>query len=252
MPKFFFLIIFILLSLPGFTQEEDTQKSPDGGRVIIEERPVIPETEPSPQDTAPNEDEDIREIEEDRKKHLEKIQTVEAVTKPLAEPALNPLEEIKRLGYQQIGAAALMDQKVLAIIQKTLKLGVLDQTPPAAVRTMILEKVKGSMLETLFAKFPKLLDIAVDMMRSKEALSGLLGILVRKDDLKTYGYIWLAVFLFGIFLKNRIIKPKWPFFKRFSYSMTISLIFNSITIYVFYTMFSQELAPTLSIIAKHF
>ncbi len=252
MPKFFFFIILILLSLPGFSQEENVNPSSGGGRVIIEERPVLPETEASPQDNAPNEDQDIRDIEEARKKHLEKMQTVEAVTKPLAEPVLNPLEEIKRLGYEQIGAAALLDQKVLAIIQKTLKLGVLEKVPPAAVRVMIQEKVKGSILETLFTKFPKLLDIAVDMMRSKEALSGLLGILVRKDDLKTYGYIWLAVFLFGIFLKNRVIKPKWPFFKRFRYSATISLVLNSITIYLFYSMFSQELAPTLAIISKHF
>ncbi len=253
MPKFFSLLILIFLSLPGFSQEETVKEplSANGGQVTIRQSPdVSPADESSIQAPTPNEDSDIREIENARQKNLEKMKLVETATKPLAAPMLNPIEEMQRLGHKQLDAAALMDDKVLAIMQKVLKAGLLSKLPVEEVRKMILDKVKGSQLEGLLTRFPKLLDFCVEMLRDKEALSGLMGILIRKNDLKTYGYVWIAIFLFGLFIKHRIIKPKWPFFKRFRYGMSVNFVLSIISLYVFYSFFSQELAPTISIISK--
>ncbi len=262
MPKFLFLVLFLVLSLPGFAQEETVQEplSPNGGQVIIQQRPdSAPAAPAAPTTDAPptpendfSEDPDIREIEEARLKNQQKMKGLEAVTKPLAEPALNPLQEIQRLGHKQIDAAALLDDKVLAIIQKVLRTGVLSKLSKEEVRTMIMAKFKGSMWEGFFTKFPKMLNIAVDLMRDKDALAGLVGIMVRKSDLKDYSYIWIVIFLFGLFVKSRIIKPKWPFFKRFRYSLVVSLILSAVSIYLFYSFFSEELGPTLAVIANNF
>jgi hypothetical protein len=253
MPKFFFLFILIFLSLPGLCQEETVKEalSENGGQVTIRKSPdVSPTHSASPQALNPNEDSDIREIENARQKNLEKMKLVETAAKPLADPVLNPIEEMQRLGHKQLDAAALMDAKVLAIMQKTLRAGLLNKLPAEEVRKMILEKVKGSHLEGVLSRFPKLLEFCVEMVRDKEALSGLMGIMMRKDDMKTYGYMWLGIFLFGLFLKYRIIKPKWPFFKRFRYSMSVNAVLSIISLYVFYSFFAKELAPTMSIISK--
>jgi hypothetical protein len=255
MPKFFFLLILIFLSLPGFSQEETVKEplSENGGQVTIRHRPdVSPADEVPPPAPVSEEDSDVREIENARQKNLEKMKLVETATKPLEAPMLNPIEEIQKLGHKQLDAAALMDDKVLAIMQKVLKEGLLSKLPAEEVRKMILDKAKGSQLEGILTSYPKLLDFCVELMRDKDALSGLMGILMRKNDLKTYGYIWLAIFLFGLFIKYRIIKPKWPFFKRFRYSMSVNIVLSLISLYVFYSFFSKELAPTLSIASKIF
>jgi hypothetical protein len=253
MPSFFFLFILIFLSLPGFSQEETVKEplSENGGRVTIRKSLDVSHVdEVSTQTTPSNENSDIREIENARLTNLEKMKLVETATKPLADPVLNPIEEMQRLGHKQLDAAALMDDRVLAIMQKTLRAGLLNKLPAEEVRKMILEKVKGSHLEGVLSRFPKLLEFCVEMLRDKEALSGLMGIMIRKDDMKTYGYIWLGIFLFGLFLKNRIIKPQWRFFKRFRYSMSVNAVLSMISLYVFYSFFAQELAPTISIFSK--
>lgn len=254
MPKFLILVLFIACSLPGFAQEETstTPLSEGGGKVIIQGSPdLAPSEAVAPEPVSTNEDDAVREIEEIRAKQLEKMKLVEATTKPLAAPILSPLEEIQKLGHKQLNPAALADPKVIAIVQKILNEGILSKLPPEEVRKMIQAKLEGSVWDGLFKKFPKLMDIAVDMMRDKSALSGLLDIMVRKEDLKTYFYIWLAIFVFGIFVKNRIIKPKWAMNRRIRWSLSISTVFTSLSIYLFYSFFSVELAPTIAIFAKH-
>lgn len=245
MPNFLLFLILISFSLPGISQEGNS------GQVTIKESPQIPveATEAVPE--IHSDEAEIGELENARKERLQKIQQIETATKPMAEPVLGPLEEIKKLGHAQIDAAAMFDKKVVLILQKTFRDGLLSKLPPEAVKATILEKVKGSLMERLFKEFPKLLDVAVAVLRDKEAFAGLLGIFARKDDLKVYGYICIGLFLFGMFVKSRIIKPKWPFFKRFRYSMTVSLILTSITFFLFYSYFGDEIAPTIAVISNN-
>ena len=265
MPKFFFLLLFLITSLPGFTQEETVQPlNPNSGKVIIRGAPAAPAPAPGAPVADPaavlvdpaapplqDEDDSVSELENARLESQKKFEAIETVTKPLAEP-LNPMEEIQKLGYQQVGVSALLDPKVLAIIQKNFKDGPLTKLSEAEVSTLILEKAKGSMFEDFLKNSPKVLKMCANLMRDKDALLGLLGILVRKDDLKTYMYISIGIFLFGMFVKHRIIKPKFSAFKKFRYSLTVSLILTSITFYIFYSLFGQELGPTLSVISKSF
>lgn len=255
MPNIFIFCFIFFFSLSGFSQEEVKKDalSQEGGQVIIRETPP----EASPEAVSPEgapvapEEADIVELEKERDKQLKQMELVQKSTDPLKNPLGNPVEEMKKLGHQQLNAMSLMDDKVVAILQQTLKDADFSKLTPEFLRASIKEKLKGHFLERVLERFPKLLDIAVDVLRSKEALSGLLGIFARKEDLKTYGYTWLAIFVFSALVKRRIVKPKWNFLRRMRWSMSISLILTSITLTVFYNFFSEEIGPTLSIIQKH-
>jgi len=251
MPKFLILIFLSLFCLPGLTQEDKSLEpiSPEGGRVIIRGASEVP-VEPEVQAPAPVENADIAELEALRAAQQKKIKLVEAAAEPLAKPLRNPFEEMKKLGYEQITAAALLDERILAILQTTLKERPVASMSRDKVRALIIKRSTGSKSGNLFEKFPKLLDFAVDFVRDEKAIPGLLGILTRKEDLKSYGYIWLVIFIFGLFVKSRVIKPKWAFKKRLLYSISFSLVLSSASLYIFYSLFSEELSPTLSLIFR--
>jgi hypothetical protein len=254
MPSFFILIFLSFLCLPGFAQE-DIELEPisrGGGKVIIQ---GASEQGSAPIEVQPqviHEDADVAELEAIREAQQKKIKMVEAAAEPLAKPLRNPLEEMKKLGYEQITAAALLDDKVLAILQRTLKERPVATLPIEKVKVMILENSKGSILADLFERFPRTLNFVVDFVRDEKALPGLLDILLRKDDLKSYGYIWLVIFIFGLYVKSRVIKPKWVFKKRFLYSLSFSLVLSSISLYLFYSLFSEEITPSLSVLVRNF
>lgn len=273
MPKFFTFVLIVFFALPGFCQEETIKEpiTPGGGHVIIRNNPDAvpnnapdavepdaaqagdPSAQPSDTQVPVNLTEDEMLVEEaqfERQKQLDSIQAVQNNTEPLTQPK-NPLEEIKKLGHEQIDAAAMMDDKVLAILQDVLKQGTMGKLPEADVKNMIKEKVKGSFLERVFIRFPSLLSISSDILRDKDALSGMIGIMRRKQDLKTYGFIWLAIFICGLLTKRKLVKPKWRFWKRFRWKFTINTCFSALSFYIFYSYFSLEIQPTLNIFAKH-
>lgn len=270
MPKIFLFVLITLLSLPGLAQEgtqEPLQNSdqpteikkdpltPGSGQVIIRENPDYPDENPEETgaslDPAVNEDEAVKELEAAREKQLEKMQMIQKSTEAVAKPLVNPLADIKALGHNQLNAAALMDDKVVAILQKMIQDGHMARISHDDLKKQFLEKAKGSFWEKIVTQFPALVEIAVEVIRSKEALGGLMGIMARKDDLKTYFYLWLAMFVFGAYFKHRVIKPKWPFLKRMAYSLSISLVLTSASLGIFYNFFAEELDPTISLISKH-
>ena len=255
MLKFFFFSLLLLLSLPGITQEENqiSPLSQTGGHVTIRNSvPSQPKADTPPTPTQDqNEDSSVRELEAIHQEQRDKIQKIEKTIEPLKDPILNPIEEIKKLGHKQIDAVSLMDEKVLAILQKTLDQGILAKLSAQELKEMILKNNKGTFLGDFLSASPKFLDFFVDVLRDKNALIGLIGILVRKEDLKNYGYICLVIFIFGLYIKTRIIKPKWSFIRRTFWGLSFSLVMSSISLYLFYNSFSEEVKPTLSIAFKH-
>lgn len=249
MPKIFLVLFFILFALPGFAQEDNDG---GGGRVIIRETPPSETHETAPAaEIIPNEDEVlIQEAEAARLKRMEQVKAIEVVTAPIAE-AKNPIQQIQELGHKQLDAAALMDDRVVVILQDTIRSGAMAKSSDEETKKFLKDKAKGTWAEGLLRRFPKLLSITADIVRSKEAMPGLLGIMLRKEDLKTYGYIWLGIFIFGLFIKGRLVKPKWEYWRRFRWKFTISLILSCLNFGIFYFFFSEELAPTFEIIGKH-
>ncbi len=271
MPKFFFF--FLLICLPGFGQE-DLEKQPlsqGGGRVIIKggasantpqpdsptpstsspEQPQAPASD-SFSEPSNNEDSAIAELELARKKQLEKMKMIEKSVEPLKSPMLNPIEEIKKLGHKQLDLDALLDKRVLVILKEAFKDGILGHLPEEEVRKIIKDKIKHNFLGSITRMFPKVLDFLVDLARDKHVFHGLIALIERRDDLKTYGYIWLVIFIFGLLVKRRLVKPKWTFLRRLRWNMSINLFLSLISISVFYFMFSIELDPFIKVLSQQF
>lgn len=248
MPKILLIVSILFLTLPGFGQEGSEPSQ--NGKVIIRETPPSPE--PPPAAPVPSEeDADLAELEAIRQKQLEKAKMLEKTTDPLKDPLGNPAEQLMKLTKGQISAAMLMDDKIQAALSRLFSEGYMSRASREETVKLLRDRAKGSFLEKIFMWFPSILEISVDIVRDGAAMPGLIKILGRKDDLKTFGYIWIAIFIFGLLIKNRLIKPKWPFLRRRKYSLFIGLPLNVATIYIFFSMFSQELAPTLEIMAKH-
>ena len=262
MLNLFFSFLLLLSCLPAFSQEdiEKSSLSPGGGKVIIKPSSGSASSgaqadsseSPTEGSSIPDEDSSVAELEKARAKQLEKMKLIEKSIEPLKSPMLNPIDEIKKLGHKQLDFNALLDKRVLTILRDAFKDGVLGHLPEAEVRKIILEKIQGSLLGSLVETFPKLLNLLVDLARDKHVFHGLLTMLERREDLKLYGYIWIGILIFGLLLKRRLVKPKWDFFKRFKWNMTINFFLSLFSLSVFYFMFSIELDPLLSVIAKQF
>ncbi len=117
---------------------------------------------------------------------------------------------------------------------------------------MILANVQGKPAHKIFTKFPKTLDISVDILRDQEAMPAMLGIFARKNALKVYFFSWIGIMIFGYLFKKIFFSKRWPAFKRFSMSLLLSLTLSAFSLWLFYYIFTKEVGPTLAVIGRHF
>lgn len=201
--KFLFLILFFLMSLPGFCQED-------------------------------SEFEDKREV-----------------TKTIIDPAFNAAAELQKLGHESINARALADKRVILLIKRMLEHSRIDEVSPEVVKGLINEKLKDSLLGSFLKSNPRIFSLLVDIMRDKRALVGLVEILIRRDDLKSYIHFWIAFLIAAWLLKKATFKKGWGRYRTLLMGMLVSLIITSVSLSVFYNTFHKELSPTLEIISRH-
>jgi hypothetical protein len=219
--KSLFLIFFCLLSLPGFGQEAD--------------------------------DDLINEVHSDRKKQTELATKLDEASGKIKETFYNAPEELKKLGHETVTAASLMDEKVVRVLQKMTEQNPLKYQHPDQVRMLILEKSKGKPFEQILRDHPKVLDTTVDFVRDEKALPSLVGLLLKRDALKIYFYIWVGLIILSWGIKKFWIRKKkrWSKLKRFSLSLMVSLSTTAVSFYIFYNMFTEELTPSIRIISSH-
>lgn len=216
--KYFFLILFIFLSLPGFTQEDD--------EALVEK------------------------LQAERKERLE---AVEKIQSSVTRPSINEYgEELKKLGYDSLNLKSLSDEKVVALVRNLLNENEFAEIPPEFVRGKILHQSKDTFLGKVFEAFPQILDCLVEILRDKDALSAAVGIFLRKDDMKIYGGIWICLIILAWLFKKIFFNPKWPKVLLILLNITVSFAVMCIAMTIFYRIFEKELGPSVKIIAKHF
>lgn len=217
--KFFFLIFLCLLSLPGLCQEED--------------------------------DKLLEDLEADRKKQVEaalKVNEAKDATEKSLEEATN---ELKKLGVETITAASMMNEKVVRAVQKMMVHSPFKKTPKEEVKKLLLERNKDSLFGKFLVKYPKFLDLFVDLLKDKEALPSAVGLFLRKSDLKIYFFIWLCFMIESYLLKRLLLNPRWNWWNyRFS-SFAISAGASIGSILTFLHIFDKELGPALNIVLDH-
>lgn len=160
-------------------------------------------------------------------------------------------DELKELGYDSITIWALMDERVIRYLQNGLKSGGQD-LPLETVKEIILEKAKGSAFHDFLKNNPAFLNGLADLMRNRRAISSFLGLFLRKDDIRTFGFIWLCFLVMGWLIKKMFFKPEWPKWKHALLSVSVTLLVVYLTMFTFYHVFEKELSPSVKIIQKHY
>jgi hypothetical protein len=208
------------LSLPGFCQEDD--------------------------------DKLLEELEIQKRKQAQPAIQIDQTQEDITNAVLSFPEELKKLGHKAIDSAALQDKRVLKLMQKLLRNNPLQTASREEVRSLVLDKVQGRPLERFLSQNPKILDTVVDLLRDKEAMPALVGILIKQDKLKLYFIFWVGLFISYWIIRKYVFNKDWSRRKSFSMRLLLSLLFTATTLTVFFQMFHPELMPTVRIIADRF
>ncbi len=235
----YLLLLLISLSVFGQGSVEIYQVPQTDSEAKAGEAPVVD----------PDSDEAmLNELEQQRKDRAKKFEEIGAI---VPDEVFDPVAELKKLGHENISPEIFLDEKVIPIFTRVFKENHLKNQPRDLVRETVLQKFQGHPLEKFFKRFPKVLEIFVDLLRDPDAFPSMLQILKRKNDLKRYGYIILAMMIALFFLKRKFIPKTIPFYKRIPLSLLVSLIFMIFSMGFFYYTFQAEAGPTVKVITSH-
>jgi hypothetical protein len=217
--KLIFSLLLCLFSLPGFGQEDD--------------------------------DALLEKLEADRRKQTEMAVKLNQVSEKVTSSFLSAPEHLKKLGYETVTPGALLDKKVVKLVQEMMANSTLKNASHEEVRNLVLEKAKGKPIESFLNESPRVVNVIVDILRDPKALSSLVGLLLRREDLKMYFFIWLSVMIAAWAIKKYTFSKNWSGVKRFVMGLMVSLLATTITMTTFYNIFHAELSPTAEIVLKH-
>lgn len=255
----------LLICLPGFAQEADVTRpedleqrvhvlgsNPDAPVEDLQENPQNPESLPTNADIAPNDDEAIIDtLEAERKKSVEAAVMLDKAKNNLTTAAFNAPEELKKLGYDTITATALMDEKVVKVVKKMMEQSTLKNASDEEVRKLILDKAKGSLMENYLKNHPKVTNTFVEILKDEKAMSSMVGIFLRRGDLKLYAGFWFGLMILAWLFKKIVFKKDWPRGKHIGLSLLVSLCVTITSLTIFYNMFSNEISPMAKIVVKN-
>ncbi len=215
MSLFSFLFLFFI-TLSGFAQEEDENLS--------------------------------QQIEQEKKQQIQAAVRLNEQKEKAADLTVSVLEKVKSAATSDFD---FMDEKARTHIKKMIEESKIWEQSPDQIRRLIMLNVKGKPMEKVFQTFPKFLDVAVAFMRDREALSGLIDFLGKKEELKIYGLLWIGMMILGWVLRKLVVSKTRASGKNFFFKMTVNLLLSIVSIVVFYNMFEKEIGPTVSIIKQH-
>lgn len=199
-----------------------------------------------------DDEEFLDEMEADRKNQVEQAVKLNETREHFEGQITNLPEQVKKITSEGLGGIDFSDEKGRERLKQLFAQSGIRNQSPELIKAMIMGKVKDRPFEKIFQRFPKLLDIAVDVFRDKDAMPGLIDILGRKRELKIYMYVCIGIFIFGFFMRKFLIPKNWGFTKRLFLRMTLSLLLMGVSIGVFYKLFQREISPTVKIVMAHF
>lgn len=218
--KFFYLFYFLLLSLPGFSQEDDERT--------------------------------LRELEAQRAKQTEVAVKLDQTSHKIADQTVQSLKNLKKIAESGVKEFDILKKEDREELKKVVNQNMLGTLPRDLVRSALLDKVKGTPLEKVFELFPKLLDVIVDLARDKEAMLGIIGIVERSEDIKLFAYICIGLTICALIVRKLFIPKNGSWVRRALIRLGFNVAILSMNFGVFYTLFEQELGPVIAILKKHF
>jgi hypothetical protein len=213
--KLIFLLFLVFISLPGLCQEE----------IYVDE------------------------VYEQRKTQAKTAVSLNESTEQLTESVVNIPEELEKLGHKEFNLAAMADERVIKLLQNTLKQDAFKNVSLKEIKDLILEKAKGHPLENFFKNNPRVLNCLAELLKDKNVMISALGLFIKKRSLKLYFVLWLLLMILAWYIKRSYRMNKNLSFLK---SISISLITTMISLSLFYIIFYDELSPAFKIIKKNF
>lgn len=160
--------------------------------------------------------------------------------------------ELNNAGFKSLEAKDLFNEKVVAIIKRAFQENRIGEQPLEIQHAIIMGAVKDQPIEKVFLRYPKLLDVVTALIADKEAIPSLLNIILRKNDLKVFGWISLSLLISGFLLRKLITSRKAGFFKRLFIRTCLGLGIACTSMTIFYHMFEAEVSPTIRVVRSRF
>jgi hypothetical protein len=118
------------------------------------------------------------------------------------------------------------------------------------VKKLLLERSKNVKFGQMFEENPATLEFAVDILQDKHALPKFFGIIAKKDELKKYGFITIALIVISFILNFK--NKSGSLIKRIGKKLLITLGITFLSIMSFYFIFKEDITPAFNIFKKHF
>lgn len=182
----------------------------------------------------------------------EEIITEEDIIEAVPAP-VSPLQKIQDLGYKEIDLKALQDKEVVKILQEMFKDSPLAKMPREELRELILTQSEGKFFHGYLERSPKVIKTIIDILQDATALPALLGILLKKNELEIFFYLWIGLIITTWVIKRFWLKKKkkWSKGKKFMVSIMISLASSVVSISAFYYLFYDEVVPATKIVVTN-
>ncbi len=188
----------------------------------------------------------LNEIQKSREARAETIGKIEDVA-----GAFDPMVELKKIGYSDITAGTLLDERAIPILEKTLKEAHLSSVPPEIMKVKILESLEGHPLKKFLVGSPRILNFIVDVMRSEEVLLSGLSIFRNRPRMKLYLYFWIGIMFASYYTRRLFISKYWSKPARIFAGLLFSATISTITLSTFCLIFEPEMKPIIAIVKKH-
>lgn len=124
--------------------------------------------------------------------------------------------------------------------------------PRDVLKGVLEEQIQKTPIKGLVRAFPKLLDFLVDLMHHPRAMGQAVKVLDRLDDLKTCGYVSLALMVLVFILRKTLITKKTRFMKRVFIGLGTSMLMIGGSLGFLWYSFHEEFGPTMEVFKKTF
>lgn len=131
-------------------------------------------------------------------------------------------------------------------------LGPLRQLKDKELRSLLIERSKGTQLEWLGEKDPRVYTFIIKLIKDKDALVRLVSISEDTDRLKKFFWIIIGTFILGYFFKRITTHSEQLLISAFFWGLIRLTVMFAIRLGVIWSMFGDELSPSVKIVKSVF
>lgn len=136
------------------------------------------------------------------------------------------------------------------VLKKLLKANPMSNMSHDQLKQVMENRFEGTKYGAIIKKHPKILDVMVEMIRDERALPEMVSIMDKHDQLLTYTYIFMGMFILATLLSVFMFQNS-GVFKRILFKIFLTVSLPLINLVIFYFMFKKNLDPTVDIIKRY-